>query len=218
LLGSLRQRFDIMVSTFAFQFSLYRYMMVRVRHPGMQTPAGATAASGLDLIVTPNSAIHALVEFASPAEAANAVAVLNNDRDWRNGLRVRLLVRPGAKKNQDKNKKQQQQQQQQQKGDAGAAAGAEGGEGGGSGEGAAAAAGGEGGEEGAAATEGGEEGGGADGTPKKKNQKGKYGRQKRDYSQWASAAAFKENKTFIVVGLAAQVERQTRSLGLNPKP
>ena len=49
-----------------------KVLMVRVRHPGMQTPAGATAQSGLDLIVTPNSSVHALVEFASAEEAAKA--------------------------------------------------------------------------------------------------------------------------------------------------
>ena len=35
---------------------------------------------------------------------------------------------------------------------------------------------------------------------KENKKKGKWGRQKKDYSQWASAAAFKENKTFIEAG------------------
>ena len=74
--------------------------MVRVRHPGMTQPAGVAAAksSGLDLIQTPNAHVHALVEFKTAEEALRAVTTLNNDRDWRNGLRVRSLVRPGAKK------------------------------------------------------------------------------------------------------------------------
>jgi La-related protein 7 len=52
---------------------------------------------------------------------------------------------------------------------------------------------------------GGNEGDDAEGddaaaAPKKNKKKGKWGRQKKDYSQWASAAAFKENKTFLEAG------------------
>ena len=81
--------------------------MVRVRHPGMQTSAGATKPSGLDLIATPSNAVHALIEFNTRDDAARAAETLNDDKDWRNGLRVRLLVR-----NVHKKKKQQKQQQQ----------------------------------------------------------------------------------------------------------
>jgi len=154
-------------------------LMVRVRHPGMQTPAGTTAKSGLDLVHVASGAVHALVEFATREDAARSVEMLNDDKDWRNGLRVRLLV-----KNLGKKKKQREQRE------------------------AAAAAAGEGAVEGAegSAVEGagggeevaGEGAGGEGASPAKpKKGKGKYGRQKRDYSQWASAAAFKENKTFM---------------------
>ena len=156
-------------------------LMVRVRHPGMQTPAVAAMPSGLDLVITPNTATHALVEFKSVEEAAKAVELLNNDRDWRNGLRVRMLVRPGTKKN--KKKKQMQQGEAHE----------------GEGEGVGSAA-----EEGAEGIKGVEEGaageGGAAVATAGKKKKGKYGRQKRDYSQWASAAAFKENKMFFEGG------------------
>lgn len=57
-----------------------KVLMVRVRHPGSQSPAGATAPSGLDLIVTPNSSVHALVEFSTAGEASKAVQLLNNDK------------------------------------------------------------------------------------------------------------------------------------------
>lgn len=155
-------------------------LMVRVRHPGMQTPAGATAKSGLDLVHVASGAVHALVEFATRDDAARSVEMLNDDKDWRNGLRVRLLV-----KNLGKKKKQREQREA-------AAAAAAAGEGGAAGADGGAAEGAEGGEEAAG------EGAGEGVSPaKSKKGKGKYGRQKRDYSQWASAAAFKENKTFL---------------------
>ena len=72
--------------------------MVRVRHPGMQTQAGATKPSGLDLIATPSNAVHALIEFKTREDATKAAETLNDDKDWRNGLRVRLLVRNVHKK------------------------------------------------------------------------------------------------------------------------
>ena len=151
--------------------------MVRVRHPGMQTPAGATKPSGLDLIATPSNAVHALIEFKTRDDAARAAETLNDDKDWRNGLRVRLLVR-----NVHKKKKQQKQQQQRLEDEHAEEDDANGG-GGGGGE------------------EGGGEGEGVDGdgaASKKNKKKGKWGRQgKKDYSQWASAAAFQENKAFL---------------------
>ena len=82
--------------------------MVRVRHPGMQTQAGATKPSGLDLIATPSNAVHALIEFKTREDATKAAETLNDDKDWRNGLRVRLLVR-------NVHKKQKQQKQQRQR-------------------------------------------------------------------------------------------------------
>ncbi len=55
--------------------------MVRVRHPGMQTPAGATKPSGLDLIATPSNAVHALIEFKTRDDAARAAETLNDDKE-----------------------------------------------------------------------------------------------------------------------------------------
>ena len=149
--------------------------MVRVRHPGMQTPAGATKPSGLDLIATPSNAVHALIEFKTRDDAARAAETLNDDKDWRNGLRVRLLVR-----NVHKKKKQQKQQQQRLEDEHAEDEDANGGGGGGGGG-------------------DGDEGVDGDGAaPKKNKKKGKWGRQgKKDYSQWASAAAFQENKAFL---------------------
>ena len=159
-------------------------LMVRVRHPGMQTPAGTTAKSGLDLVHVASGAVHALVEFATRDAAARSVEMLNDDKDWRNGLRVRLLV-----KNLGKKKKQREQREAAAAAAAAAEGAVEGAEGG-------AAEGAGGGEE--AAGDGAGEGAGEGASPAKpKKGKGKYGRQKRDYSQWASAAAFKENKTFL---------------------
>ena len=43
------------------------------------------------------------------AEVAKAVELLNNDKDWRFGMRVRGLVKPGVKKKQ--NQPQQKQKQ-----------------------------------------------------------------------------------------------------------
>ena len=68
--------------------------MVRVRHPGMQTPAGVCAATtGLDLVRVASGATHALIEYATRELAELAVRLKNDDKDWRHGLRVRLLVK-----------------------------------------------------------------------------------------------------------------------------
>ena len=180
--------------------------MVRVRHPGMQTPAGAAKPSGLDLIATPSNAVHALIEFKTRDDAARAAETLNDDKDWRNGLRVRLLVRNVHKK------KKQQQQQQQRLEDEHAHAEDEDANGGGGG-------GGGGGR--------GDEGVDGDGAaPKKNKKKGKWGRQgKKDYSQWASAAAFQENKAFLETddggddgGGAGTARRGGRRPGRKPPP
>ena len=123
--------------------------------------------------------MHALIEFNTRDDAARAAETLNDDKDWRNGLRVRLLVR-----NVHKKKKQQKQQQQRLEDEHAEEDDANGGGGGGG--------------------EGGGEGGGVDGdgaASKKNKKKGKWGRQgKKDYSQWASAAAFQANKAFPEAG------------------
>jgi La-related protein 7 len=68
--------------------------MVRVRHPGMATQAEVCkATTGLDLVRVASSSTHALVEYASRELAELAVRTKNDDKDWRHGLRVRLLVK-----------------------------------------------------------------------------------------------------------------------------
>ena len=86
--------------------------MVRVRHPGMQTPAGVCAATtGLDLVRVASGATHALIEYATRELAELAVRLKNDDKDWRHGLRVRLLVKnvkAAAKKKKEAEKKEMQ--------------------------------------------------------------------------------------------------------------
>ena len=90
--------------------------MVRVRHPGMQTPAGVCAATtGLDLVRVASGATHALIEYATRELAELAVRLKNDDKDWRHGLRVRLLVKnvkAAAKK-----KKQREERAQRDEGE-----------------------------------------------------------------------------------------------------
>ena len=160
--------------------------MVRVRHPGMHTPAGVCAATtGLDLVRVASGATHALIEYKTRELAELAVRLKNDDKDWRHGLRVRLLVKnvkAAAKK-----KKQREERAQRDEG-----------------------------EEAEADTEADTD---TEKTDKEKTsetsaetgpetapvsaskKKGKHKKGKRDYSQWASAAAFKENKqTFLTEG------------------
>lgn len=166
--------------------------MVRVRHPGMATQAEVCkATTGLDLVRVASSSTHALVEYASRELAELAVRTKNDDKDWRNGLRVRLLVKnvkAAAKK-----KKQQARalekthreegergEEEEEEGTAKKTDGGDGGDGGA--------------EPGAEAAENDDE---TSHLGKASKKKGKYKKGKRDYSQWASAAAFKENKTFL---------------------
>ena len=162
--------------------------MVRVRHPGMQTPAGVCAATtGLDLVRVASGATHALIEYATRELAELAVRLKNDDKDWRHGLRVRLLVKnvkAAAKK-----KKQREERAQRDEGE-------------------------EEEEEEAEAeadtkektdkektSETSAETGPETAPVSASKKKGKHKKGKRDYSQWASAAAFKENKqTFLTEG------------------
>ena len=61
---------------------------VRVRKPGRD---GVPATEN-------RGKTHALVEFETPNEAKEAVSRLDNPADWRNGLRVRIQLKPGQKK------------------------------------------------------------------------------------------------------------------------
>jgi len=139
---------------------------VRVRQPGGKK-CDVEKPRGLDLIVANSNRAHALVEFSCIAEAQGAVTRLDNPTDWRNGMRVRVLLKPGQKK---KAKKVQK--------DPPAAL-----EDGGDGE----KADGEGDEGDGEKAEG-------EATTKKSKKKKKS---KPDYSKWASAAAFRENKMTI---------------------
>jgi La-related protein 7 len=154
------------------------------------SPAAATSAkTGLDLVVPANfgAISYALVEYETRDEASRAVATLNDDEDWRRGLRVRLLVKHLKKKKKATREEACEddapaREGGEDDGEASRSGAAEGGDGEGPGGDDAPAA---------------EEAAGASGKKKKK----KFGRQKRDYSQWASAAAFKENKqTFLTEG------------------
>jgi hypothetical protein len=149
----------------------------------LQAAAAADPWGALNVVSTQQ---HALVEYESRAEALAAVATLNDNTNWRTGLRVRLVRRdapsPFAK-------------QQAQRGGGGgeeaaaAAAGAEG-------DAAATAAGG-GGEQAAAAGEGGAEGSGADGAsfaPAGKGRGRKERAPKRDYAAWASVGAHRDTQ------------------------
>ena len=158
--------------------------MVRVRHPGMQTPAGVCAATtGLDLVRVASGATHALIEYETRELAELAVRLKNDDKDWRHGLRVRLLVKnvkAAAKK-----KKQREERAQRDEGEEAEA-------------------------EAEADTEKTDkektsetsaETGPETAPVSASKKKGKHKKGKRDYSQWASAAAFKENKqTFLTEG------------------
>ena len=141
---------------------------VRVRQPGGKK-CDVEKPRGLDLIVANSNSnrAHALVEFSCIAEAQGAVTRLDNPTDWRNGMRVRVLLKPGQKKKSKKVHK-----------DPPAAL-----EDGGDGE----KADGEGDEGDGEKAEG-------EATTKKSKKKKKS---KPDYSKWASAAAFRENKMTI---------------------
>jgi len=162
--------------------------MVRVRHPGMATPAEVCkATTGLDLVRVASSSTHALVEYASRELAELAVRTKNDDKDWRHGLRVRLLVKnvkAAAKKKKqqaralEKTHREEGERGEEEEEEEDTAKKTDGGDGG---------------DGGAEAAENDDE----TSRGKASKKKGKYKKGKRDYSQWASAAAFKENKTFL---------------------
>ena len=165
--------------------------MVRVRHPGMATQAEVCkATTGLDLVRVASGSTHALIEYASRELAELAVRTKNDDKDWRHGLRVRLLVKnvkaAAKKKKQQARALEKTHGREEEKGgeeeeEEGTAKKTDGGDGGA--------------EPGAEAAENDDETSHLGKSTAKK--KGKYKKGKRDYSQWASAAAFKENKTFL---------------------
>ena len=161
--------------------------MVRVRPPGMQPPAGVCAATtGLDLVRVASGATHALIEYATRELAELAVRLKNDDKDWRHGLRVRLLVKnvkAAAKKKKQREERAQRDEGEEEEEEAEAEADTK--------------------EktDKEKTSETSAETGPETAPVSASKKKGKHKKGKRDYSQWASAAAFKENKqTFLTEG------------------
>ncbi|XP_016508722.1 la-related protein 6C-like [Nicotiana tabacum] len=64
---------------------------IRVCHP--QDPNSSRARGDIGI----SNKLHALIEFENPEAAERAVEKLNDERNWRKGLRVRLLLRRSPK-------------------------------------------------------------------------------------------------------------------------
>lgn len=80
-------------------FANWSVVNVRIRHPGQgKLEVEKRVASGVDLVASNSNKTHAIVEFESADAAKEAMEKLDNSSDWRNGLRVRVLLRPGQKK------------------------------------------------------------------------------------------------------------------------
>ncbi|XP_057851319.2 la-related protein 6C isoform X2 [Cryptomeria japonica] len=71
--------------------------MVHICHPQAVEPSSplGTRFTKTDMLVS--NKLHALVEYESVEQAEKAVAELNDERNWRSGLRVRLLLRRTGK-------------------------------------------------------------------------------------------------------------------------
>ncbi|WCJ27393.1 La-related protein 6A [Euphorbia peplus] len=68
----------------------------KIKHISVRDPHNleeSRKGSKVDILLS--SKLHALVEYDSVEAAEKAVASLNNEQDWRNGLRVKLLNRVG---------------------------------------------------------------------------------------------------------------------------
>ncbi|XP_048230499.1 la-related protein 6A [Ricinus communis] len=66
-----------------------KHISIRDPHAMEESKKGSKA----DILIS--SKLHALVEYDSVEAAEKAVAALNNEQDWRNGLRVKLLKQTG---------------------------------------------------------------------------------------------------------------------------
>ncbi|PUZ68151.1 hypothetical protein GQ55_2G002200 [Panicum hallii var. hallii] len=66
---------------------------IKICHP--QEPSTARAASKSDTLVS--NKMHALVEYETSQQAEKAVEKLNDERNWRKGLRVRTVLRRSPK-------------------------------------------------------------------------------------------------------------------------
>ncbi|KDP37969.1 hypothetical protein JCGZ_04612 [Jatropha curcas] len=68
----------------------------KIKHISIRDPhAMEESKKGSKADVLISSKLHALVEYDTVEAAEKAVATLNNEQDWRNGLRVKLLKRMG---------------------------------------------------------------------------------------------------------------------------
>ncbi|KAJ7525119.1 hypothetical protein O6H91_17G037000 [Diphasiastrum complanatum] len=67
--------------------------LVRICQPEAANGANQTAAKFCKTDLVVSNKLHALVEYESVEEAERAVAELTDERNWRSGLRVRLLIR-----------------------------------------------------------------------------------------------------------------------------
>ena len=80
-------------------FAEWSVVNVRIRHPGQgKLEVEKRVASGVDLVASNSNKTHAIVEFESVDAATEAMEKLDNPSDWRNGLRVRVLLKSGQKK------------------------------------------------------------------------------------------------------------------------
>lgn len=70
---------------------------VRICHPQAANGSGLSGSRypRTDMLVS--NKLHALVEYETVEQAEKAVAELNDERNWRSGLRVRLLLRRASK-------------------------------------------------------------------------------------------------------------------------
>ena len=78
--------------TVLYIFAIYISVKnIKICHP--QEPSTARAASKSDTHTLVSNKMHALVEYETSQQAEKAVEKLNDERNWRKGLRVRTVLR-----------------------------------------------------------------------------------------------------------------------------
>ncbi|ERN10118.1 la-related protein 6C [Amborella trichopoda] len=70
---------------------------VRVCNPPASSTSGSLSSKSPKTDMLVSNKLHALVEFETVEQAEKAVAELNNEKNWRSGLRVRHLLRRSPK-------------------------------------------------------------------------------------------------------------------------
>ncbi|ERN20202.1 la-related protein 6B [Amborella trichopoda] len=70
---------------------------IRICHPQGANGTASSAARSPKMDMLVSNKLHAFVEYETVEQAEKAVAELNDERNWRSGLRVRLLLRHTAK-------------------------------------------------------------------------------------------------------------------------